>query len=157
VDTLHPHIIASSKQVPRFRSAMPASLPAPLLEFVTMFNRGEHWHSHEVLEPAWRENRSEFYHGLILLASALVHAKRGNAHGLAAQARKAEERLTPYRPRYLGFDVDVILAHLARCEQIARDSGLASDRTLQESLLALQLVMREELIRGDEVELRRWW
>jgi predicted metal-dependent hydrolase len=134
---------------------MLASLPPVLLEFVTTFNRGEHWHSHEVLESAWRENRSEFYHGLILLASALVHARRGNAHGLAAQARKAAVRLAPYRPGYLGLDVDALLAHLARCERLARDPRLTSDRSLQESLLALELAARGELIRGDEVELGR--
>jgi predicted metal-dependent hydrolase len=145
---------ASSRQVPHTISGVPQSLPAPLAEFVTVFNRGEHWHSHEVLEAAWRDGRSSFYHGLILLASALVHAGRGNAHGLAAQARKAAERLAPYRPNYLGLDVEAILAHLACCEQLARDPRLPSDTILQESLLSLQLAPRGELIRGDEVELR---
>jgi predicted metal-dependent hydrolase len=86
------------------------AFPAPLERFVRLFNAGEHWESHEELEGAWREGRSDFYQGLILFASAFVHATRGNAHGVRAQLAKAEVRLIPYRPAYLGVDVELLLA-----------------------------------------------
>ncbi|HEV2148480.1 MAG TPA: DUF309 domain-containing protein, partial [Longimicrobiaceae bacterium] len=89
-------------------------VPAALREFADRFGRGEFWESHEVLEAPWRRGRSGFYKGLILLASAWVHVERGNARGVAAQLRKTERELAPYRPAYLGLDVDALLAHAAR-------------------------------------------
>ena len=81
-----------------------------MLQFVACFNRGEFWESHEVLEPAWQRTRSPFYHGLILYASAWVHARRRNPHGVVAQISKATPLLEQYRPVYLGIDVERLLA-----------------------------------------------
>ncbi|MGE0353547.1 MAG: DUF309 domain-containing protein [Gemmatimonadales bacterium] len=79
--------------------------PPALRQFLELFNRGEYWESHEALEPAWQASRSEFYHGLILLASALVHWQRGNRHGLISQMAKALRALEPYAPVHAGIDV----------------------------------------------------
>ncbi len=87
--------------------------PSPLHEFLRTFNAGRYWEAHEVLEAAWRANRSEFYHGLILYASAMVHVERGNAHGVAAQLAKATHALAPYRPRHMGVDVEGIFRDAA--------------------------------------------
>lgn len=92
-------------------------LPRPLLDFVDLFNREEYWESHEALEDAWRETGSDFYQGLIIYASAFVHARRGNAHGVRAQLEKAEAYLAPYRPTHLGIDVDALFRHAARCRR----------------------------------------
>lgn len=103
------------------------SLPAPLLRFLDLLERGAYWESHEALEEAWRERRSGFYHGLILYASAFVHAARGNAHGVRAQLGKAERALAPYAPAYLGLDVEAILEHARRCRAVVRGSGGAGE------------------------------
>jgi hypothetical protein len=89
-------------------------IPDALCEFAALFNRGEFWESHEVLETPWRQARSGFLQGLILVASAWVHVRRGNPRGILAQLRKAERRLSPYRPAYQGVDVDALLAHAPR-------------------------------------------
>src|ERR671939_306875 len=94
------------------------SIPDALLDFVALFNRGAYWESHELLEGHWRESRSQFYHALILYASAFVHVQRGNPHGIVAQLEKAERCLAPYRPVYLGLDVTELLSHAARCRAI---------------------------------------
>src|SRR4051812_10898683 len=86
--------------------------------FVELFNRREYWESHELLEAYWRENHSRFYKGLILYASAFVHAQRGNAHGVVAQLRKAERDLSSYRPSESGVDVEALLAHAAECFKV---------------------------------------
>ncbi len=86
-----------------------------LARFLALFRQGRYWDSHEALEGAWRRNGSPFYKGLILYASAFVHAKRDNAHGVRAQLHKAVEHLSPFAPAYLGFDVDAILAHARQC------------------------------------------
>lgn len=86
---------------------------APLRRFAELFNAGKYWESHEVLEGPWRENGSEFYHGLILYASAMVHVTRHNAHGVHAQLAKTERALEPYRPEHRGVDVEAIFRDAA--------------------------------------------
>lgn len=124
-------------------------VPAELLEFVALFNRGEYWESHEVLEAPWRRNRSGFFKGLILYASAFVHLRRGNAHGLGAQLRKARRELRPYRPAHLGLDVDDIRAHAAKIlDALERGPDTIPDRPLERPLR-----LDASLLRGDEPEL----
>ncbi len=123
------------------------SHPPALLAFLTLFNRGEFWEGHEVLEGPWRDGRSDFYKGLILYASAFVHVHRRNPRGVVAQLRKAERHLASYRPAYLGVDVEAILAHAARC--IARINEGSRD---WDSLLPPPLELDPARVRGDEVE-----
>lgn len=116
---------------------------------------GEFWESHEVLEGPWREGRSGFYHGLILLASAWVHVQRGNARGIRAQARKAEAALDPFRPHYLGLDVAAVLAD-TRALREAAEQALAGQGEVEAGRPGLPfptLPLSAARIRGDEPEL----
>ena len=130
-------------------------LPQALHRFLELFNAREYWESHEVLEGPWREGGSDFYQGLILYASAFVHAQRGNAHGVSAQLDKAERKLAGYRPCYLGVDVDALLAHAARCREIVDRRPDEDPRSWLgvDDVPPLELDIR--LVRGDEPELRR--
>lgn len=148
-----------------------ATLPDPFLAFLRLFNDGRYWDSHEALEDAWRETGSGFYHGLILYASAFVHARRENAHGIRAQLEKAERALAPFAPDYLGLDVQAILEHARRCREIVRrgeaagdvagEGGSAgdgpergdTDRRWRESIPFPELRPERTRIRGDEREL----
>ncbi len=133
---------------------MTAQIPRELERFVRLFNREEFWASHEELEDAWRRTGSDFYQGLILYASAFVHAVRGNSHGIVAQLDKAEERLTRYRPTYLGMDVEALLDHGMRCRRIVEETR-ALPRAEREPWLAFpHLRVRRDLISGDEPELQ---
>jgi predicted metal-dependent hydrolase len=118
--------------------------PSQLEDFVARFNRGSFWESHEILEAAWRETGSDFYQGLILFASAYVHVRRANRHGVRAQLAKAVSRLGGYRPSYLGVDVDAVL-----------DAADAARRAVDVGILpvAPDLTLDPALIRGDEPEL----
>jgi predicted metal-dependent hydrolase len=119
-------------------------VPAPLRQFVASFNAGSFWESHEILEGAWRETGSDFYQGLILVASAFVHVRRDNPHGITAQLAKAREKLASYRPYYLGVDLDALLS--------AAD---AADRAVETGTRpsAPDLRLDPALVRGDEPEL----
>lgn len=119
-------------------------LPGALRTFVELFNGEQYWESHEALEVAWRERRSDFYQGLILYASAFVHAQRGNPHGILAQLGKAVVRLTPYAPAYLGVDIEELLAHAGRC-RVRVEAG--------EPVRLIRIAIDEAMIRGDEPEL----
>lgn len=127
--------------------------PPVLLRFAELVNRREYWASHEVLEDAWRERGSDFYHGLILYASAFVHALRGNAHGISAQLGKALDRLRAYPSPYLGLDVDEIREHARRCLTLV-DRNEDDPRADWPAILPLpELEPRPRRVRGDEPEL----
>lgn len=127
--------------------------PRALERFVDLFNREEYWASHEALEDDWRRVGSDFYQGLILYASAFVHAVRGNPHGITAQLDKAEARLARYAPSYLGLDVKALLEHAARCRRIVTEAGDVQGHEGGRQLPFPRLELRRELIRGDEPEL----
>lgn len=132
---------------------MSTSLPGPLLEFAELFNRGAFWESHEVLERPWRQDRSAFYKGLILYASAWVHVQRGNPRGIEAQLRKAMAELSPFAPAYLGVDVAVLLAHGERVRSIVRRRQGAPAARWEELVPAPELRLCSDHLRGDEREL----
>lgn len=121
--------------------------------FLDLFNRTEFWESHEALEDAWRETGSEFYHALILYASAFVHVKRGNRHGIAAQLSKAEPLFEPWRPDYLGLDVEAILEHSAVCRHLVAENRDAPDVAWEVLIPFPRLAFDPARLRGDEAEL----
>jgi hypothetical protein len=121
--------------------------------FLDLFNRGRFWDSHEALEGPWRRTGSEFYHALILFASAFVHVDRGNRHGIAAQLGKAEPIFRPRAPHYLGLDVHSILQHSAVCRHIVAENHDAPDPAWNVLIPVPVLLFRPDLIRGDEPEL----
>jgi len=131
------------------------TLPGAYAAFLDRFARGEYWEAHEVLEGAWREGRSGFYKGLILLASAFVHAARGNAHGVGAQLAKTRRELARYAPAYLGQDVADLLSLAARGEEIARIALEGEGMEWATALSPPDLTPDPALFRGDEPELQR--
>jgi hypothetical protein len=129
------------------------NLPEALHRFLELFNAQEYWESHEVLEGPWREGGSDFYQGLILYASAFVHIKRGNAHGVRAQLAKAERRLAGYRPSYLGIDVDGVLSYAARCRESVERGRDDEPRSWLGVADVPRLELDTRFVRGDEPEL----
>lgn len=90
-------------------------LPEPLLVYIDLFNNGQFFESHEVLEGAWLENSSDFYQGLIIYAAAYVKRDWGNPRGVVRNFNKALNYLRPYRPAYLGLDVTALVTHAETC------------------------------------------
>lgn len=129
--------------------------PQPYLEFIRLFNEERFWDAHEVLEGPWRRNRSPFYRGIIIYASAFVHVQRGNPVGVWKQMGKVLNCLPPYGPGYMGLDVEAILA----CARLCRDrvSGRDDLRGDVDGLRAVipfpQLALDPQHLRGDEPEL----
>ena len=128
------------------------TIPPALREFVELVNRGDYWESHEVLEGPWRENRSDFLQGLILYASAFVHAQRGNRHGIRAQLVKAREKLAGYPSAYLGVDVDAIRTHMRRCQAVVEAHPDAEPEEWPDLIPFPALELSLARVRGDEPE-----
>lgn len=131
----------------------PADIDPGYARFLELFNRGEFWDSHEALETPWREQGSEFYHALILYASAFVHVNRGNRHGIVAQLGKAQPLLEARRPHYLGLDVDAILEHTAVCRHLVVENRDAPEEAWDVLIPSPRLVFDPDRVRGDEPEL----
>ncbi len=80
----------------------------PLLERgIRLFNAGEFFECHEVLEEAWtteRNPRRSFLQSLIHVAVGCYHAERGNPVGASRQLRKALRKMEAFLPACEGID-----------------------------------------------------
>jgi predicted metal-dependent hydrolase len=86
-----------------------------------LIRRGEYFEAHEELEDEWREapeGERDFLQGLVHVAVAWHHARRGNRPGCERQLAKATRRLEPYRPSHRGVDVDDVLHQVAAAQAV---------------------------------------
>ena len=76
---------------------------------IDLFNCGEFFESHEVLEEAWTPERGPrrlFLQSLIHVAVGFYHCRRGNPVGACRQLRKALRKMAAYRPACEGVDTE---------------------------------------------------
>lgn len=106
-------------------------------EYFRLFNAGEYYEAHDVLEHIWLGAEGEirdFYKALIQLAGAFVHMKhhhrepRHRVHGRRLRPagrllRRAAQLLEPFAPRYEGLDVDKVRALALRFAADVASSG----------------------------------
>jgi hypothetical protein len=101
------------------KSSMQHAAYEPLyLAGIELFNACEFFESHEVWEELWSEERGpsrKFYQGLIQAAVALHHFGNGNIRGARKLFHSSQQYLEPYRPTYLGLDLEKFLADMQRC------------------------------------------
>ena len=106
---------------PRGRAKVLRPLPAAEREAavargLAAYARGDYYLAHEELEPAWMGTADpaerELLAGLIKLAAAFVHARRGNPAGAATNLRGARVRLAGAAAAGHGggFDIAALLA-----------------------------------------------
>ena len=78
-----------------------------LIEGVAHFNATEFWEAHESWEQLWLEadgDLVDFYQGLIQLAAAYHHCKRGTLRGAVRLFDAALRRLAPYPVHFHDLD-----------------------------------------------------
>lgn len=85
-----------------------------LAGFCERFNSGRFWESHEWLEPGWRTAPNPLRHGLILYASAWVHVRRNNVHGVLTQLAKARSEFETLPGMVDGVNVAALLEDIER-------------------------------------------
>lgn len=96
---------------------------------IQLFNDGEFFECHEVLEAAWTPERGQrrlFLQALIHMAVGWYHCQGSNPVGASRQLRKGLRKLSAYLPDYEGVDT----ARLAREAQALLDhveAGTAKD------------------------------
>ena len=87
-------------------------------EFIRLFNDQEFFEAHDVLEELWQEFSGPdrpFYQGLIQVAVALEHLRRGNTKGARGVLSSARRHLEPFLPVHRGFDVETLLRETGAC------------------------------------------
>ena len=76
---------------------------------LAMFDRGEYFESHELLEDLWREappgDERTCLQGLVQVAVALCHDQRGNEKGARGVYQRARARLLALPPQMMGIDL----------------------------------------------------
>ena len=98
---------------------------------VELIRAGAYFEAHEELEDEWRgapEPERDFLQGLVHVAVAWYQAGRGNRPGCERQLEKAERRLSPYRPKHRGVDIDVVLEDVARASELVESGSLELPR-----------------------------
>lgn len=91
---------------------------------VCEFNQGLFFQSHETLEEVWIVSpwpAREFLQGIIQVAAAFVHLTRNEYPGTHQLLAEAIRKLEGFAPRYLGINVERLVADARR----ARDEVLA--------------------------------
>ncbi len=109
------------------REARPSEEPqAALLKGALLFNQGLFFEVHEVLETQWKQESGEtktFLQGLIQIAVAFYHLENQNHRGALLLLQEGLEKLLPYRPRFLGVELETFTAHLAACQRQLQELG----------------------------------
>jgi predicted metal-dependent hydrolase len=96
---------------------------------VELFNAREFWHAHEAWEELWlvaTGDEKQFLQGLIQLAAAYHHVKRGTSpRGAVRLFDAALRRLAPFPPLHDGVDRDDAVRAAARHrEEIASGASI---------------------------------
>jgi predicted metal-dependent hydrolase len=84
-----------------------------------MFNAGEFFEQHEVLEGLWHEETGpirELYQGVLQVGVGFHHLERNNYHGAVTLLERGIARLRTVAPDALGMDVGglIVAAEAAR-------------------------------------------
>jgi hypothetical protein len=94
-------------------------------EGIGLFNRGEFYDCHEVLEEVWTPTQQPerwFLQSLIHFAVGFYHHQRGNQAGASRQLRKGLRKIAGYLPRWGGVETGAIESEARRClETVEQD------------------------------------
>ena len=114
--------------------------PAPpgLRVGVHMFNAGEYFEQHEVLEELWRAETGpirELYQGILQIGVGCYHLQRGNHHGAVALLDRGLARLARVAPDASGIDVAGLIRQARRLrERLAELGPRRLDQVVPEEL-----------------------
>lgn len=83
-------------------------LPQAVREGIALFNQGQYFEAHEILELAWRAEREpvrELYRGILQVGVAYYHLQHDNYRGAVKMLQRADGWLAPFSDRCCGIDL----------------------------------------------------
>jgi predicted metal-dependent hydrolase len=87
-------------------------------EGIRLFNEGDYFECHDVLEDFWTEQtgpEKPLFQGLIQAAVAMFHFGEGNLGGARRMSLSSRVYLSPFAPETAGIDVAGLLSQMAHC------------------------------------------
>ena len=109
---------------------------------IKLFNAGDFFEAHEVLEDVWRAAplpEKRFLQGLIQIAVAFVHYQRGNLVGAKSLSARGSRNLSQYGEEFHMLQIGQLLTRVAQW------------RTALQEQRALPPFPRIRLARGSDV------
>jgi predicted metal-dependent hydrolase len=99
---------------------------AAVEEAVSLFNSGEYFTFHEVLEDVWRRDDApdrSGWKGVIQAGVGYLHHRRGNRYGAIQTWTRAVRYLRQVESPYRGIDVDDLLRQVEAALRATEESG----------------------------------
>ncbi|TVP71078.1 MAG: DUF309 domain-containing protein [Leptolyngbya sp. LCM1.Bin17] len=103
-----------------------------LVTGITLFNQGDYYACHDVLEAIWMEAKTQekpFYQGILQIAVGLYHLGNHNWRGASILLGEGVNRLRPFEPTYAGVAVAPLVdcgwAWLTALQQVGPDQVAA--------------------------------
>jgi hypothetical protein len=103
-----PHLLEKYKWRADQEGGCQAQAPALVREGLALFNQGEYFECHEVLEAAWNEEKGPqrlLYQGLLQLGVACHHIQNKNWRGAMKLLERAGPKIARFAPTCLGLDL----------------------------------------------------
>jgi predicted metal-dependent hydrolase len=103
-----------------------AAPPPGVLEGIRLFNEGEYYECHEVIEHEWHaETRPirRLYQGILQIGVGFLHVKRGNHTGALLLLNDGIEKTSEFAPNCLGIDTARLAAESQVALETLRDLG----------------------------------
>jgi uncharacterized protein len=102
---------ASSEIIRAANPVLPAAFqfPPDAVHGLALFDRGDYFEAHEALETAWRAEPGpirDLYHGILQVAVAYFHIRRGNYVGARKMFQRSRRWLDRFPGEYGGIDLD---------------------------------------------------
>ena len=91
------------------RHPSPDHAPPTLQAAINLFNAGNYFACHELLEALWLDTRDphrDLYKGMLQIGIGLLHLQRGNVNGARNLLQKGGELIEPFTPTCFGLDLD---------------------------------------------------
>ena len=93
---------------------------------IALFNHGEFFEAHEVLEDVWRAappGEKKFLQGLIQVAVSFHHRSTGNLIGACSLLKRGCSNLSSYPGSFAGIDLDNLRESLASWDEALANDG----------------------------------
>jgi predicted metal-dependent hydrolase len=113
--------------------------------YFELFNRGQFYEAHDVLEDLWlplrKEPKGDFYKGLIQLAGAFVHLQKERLRPSGALLKLARNNLGKFTPQFEHLNLTEIIGVIDATMTILERSEF-SENPLNSSAPKLQVANR---------------
>ena len=96
----------------------PERLPDGVLEGIRLFNAGEYYECHEVIEHEWHAERGDIrrlYQGILQIGVGLHHVRSGNQRGAVLLLTDGIAKVSEFLPRSLGVDTAALVLGAQSC------------------------------------------